>query len=34
LKKAVVVGSGAAGATVARELQENFDVTETKKWYW
>jgi len=27
LKKAVVVGSGAAGATVARELQENFDVT-------
>jgi len=27
LKKAIVIGSGAAGATVARELQEKFDVT-------
>jgi ferredoxin len=27
LKKAIVVGSGAAGATVARELQGRFDVT-------
>jgi len=27
LKKAIVIGSGAAGATVARELQEKFEVT-------
>ncbi len=27
LKKAIVIGSGAAGATVAKELQEKFDVT-------
>lgn len=27
MKKAIVIGSGAAGATVARELQEKFEVT-------
>lgn len=27
MRKAVVIGSGAAGATVARELQQKFDVT-------
>ncbi|MBN1559500.1 GMC family oxidoreductase [candidate division KSB1 bacterium] len=27
MKKAIVIGSGAAGATVARELQEDFEVT-------
>lgn len=27
MRKAIVIGSGAAGATVARELQEKFDVT-------
>jgi choline dehydrogenase-like flavoprotein len=27
VKKAIVIGSGAAGATVARELQDKFDVT-------